>query len=232
MHFRMRNLMFLLGMSPLCVGCSGGKGDDEDDGTDTGETGSTSASGDGSTIGSTDEGDSTTDDGDSTTGDLCGDYAATYADCYDPYYAQYVLEWCEYAHGIYQQYGSPACLSAWEATMECRSQADCFLAYYACEAVFLAQIQACYYDDGLYNGCDLMGHLVTECVSPTSGQKAEDECDQLYDELYFAHGSGCGDAFLEMMVCISQLECLALSDKDYVWAHCGDEIHAKNFACQ
>jgi hypothetical protein len=245
----LRSLTFLLGMAPLGIGCGGSKGDGGDDSTDdTGETGSTGASGDGSSTdagsssssssdagsSSTDDGGSSTDDGGTTggTGDLCENYAAAYANCYDPNYAYYSLEWCEYAHAFYQEYSSPACLAAWEAQIECRSQAECFYNYTECEAEMLAHVQACYYDGGVYNGCDLIGQMVGECVSPAAGEDAAIDCDQTYDNLYNMHGGGCGDAFLQMMVCISKLDCQALSDKQYVFDNCGPEIQAKNQACQ
>jgi hypothetical protein len=245
MNSHARSLMFLFGMAPLGLGCSASKGDGEDDGTDdTGETGSTGASGDGSTA---DAGGSTTDDGGSTadagstdddgstdggTGVLCEDYAAAYADCYDPGYADYMLEWCEYAQAYYQQYSSPACLAAWEANIACRSETICSYNYYECQAESLAQIQACYYDGGLYNGCDMIGQMVGGCISPNAGEDATLECEQTYDNLYAQHGGWCGDAFLQMMVCISKLDCQALSDKQYVFDNCEPEIVAKNQACQ
>jgi hypothetical protein len=247
MHSRTRNLMFLLGMAPLSVGCNGGKSDGED-GTDTGtgETGSTDASGDGSTVsGSTDAGsdsadagtgattttdDGGSDDGGSTTSDLCEAYGAHYVECYGPYYYEnYAQQWCEYAQDWYQQYG-PECLLAWEATIECRTAAECYNQYDACVAEQWAQYQACYYD--VYNGCDMLGQMVGGCISPGAGEDAEAECDETYANLYYAHGDYCGDAFLQMMVCISQLECQALSDKEYVFQNCGPEIQAKNIACQ
>lgn len=231
--------MFLFGMAPLGLGCAGSKADDDDGTDDTGETGSTGVSGDGSMSdgdgSTTDPGGSTTDDGGSTTGgtgDLCEDYAAAYANCYDPYYADYPLEWCQYAQAYYTEYSSPACLAAWEATIECRTAADCFSGYDECYAEFQAQIQVCYYGGGLYNGCDLIGQMVGGCISPNAGEDAALECDQTYDNLYNQHGGWCGDAFLQMMVCISQLDCQALSDKQYVFDNCGSEIQAKNQACQ
>jgi hypothetical protein len=249
MNSHARSLMFLFGMAPLGLGCSSSKadGDDDDRPDDTGETGSTGASGDGSTTdagGSTaDAGGSTTDDGgmtddggstDGGTGDLCEDYAAAYANCYDPDQAYYSLEWCEESLAFYQEYGSPACFAAWQASVACRTAAECFdnYQYYQCEAEFLAQIQACYYDDGVYNGCDLIDQMVGGCISPGAGQDAEIECDQTYDSLYNQHGGGCGDAFLQMMVCISKLDCEALSNKQYVYDNCEPEIVAKNQACQ
>jgi hypothetical protein len=245
MNSHARSLMFLFGMAPLGLGCSGSKGDGEDDGTDdTGETGSgdgsttdggSSATGSTTSGGSTDDG-SMTDDGGTTggsTGDLCEDYAAAYANCYDPNYAYYSLEWCQSQRAFYQEYGSPACLSAWEASIACRSAAECYYEpYYQCQTEYQAQIQACYYDGGLYNGCDLIGQMVGGCISPNAGEDAAAECDQTYDNLYAQHGGWCGDAFLQMMVCISQLDCQALSDKQYVFDNCGAEIQIKNQACQ
>jgi hypothetical protein len=233
MNSHFRSLTFLFGMAPLGLGCNSSKGDDggDDSTDDTGETGSTSASGDGSM---SDDG-SMTDDGGSTTGstgDLCEDYAGAYANCYEPDYSYYALQWCEDMRAFYTEYGSPACLAAWEANMECRIAADCYYSYNQCEAEYLAQIQACYYDGGLYNGCDLIGQMVGECVSPGAGEDAKIECDQTYENLYAMHGGWCGDAFLQMMVCISQLECQALSDKQYVYDNCGLEIQTKNQACQ
>jgi hypothetical protein len=232
--------MFLFGMAPLGLGCSGSKGDGEDDGTDdTGETGSTGDSGDGSTTagGTTAGGSSTTtdDDGGSTTGgtgDLCEDYAAHYANCYGAYYANYPLEWCQYAQAYYQEYSSPECVAAWEATIVCRTSAACYSSYDQCYAEFQAQLQACDYGGVYYNGCDLIGQMVGGCISPNAGEDAAAECDQTYDNLYAQHGAWCGDAFLQMMVCISGLECQALSDKQYVYDNCGPEIQAKNQACQ
>jgi hypothetical protein len=238
--------MFLFGMAPLGLGCNGSKGDGEDAGTDdTGETGSTTASGDGSTTagggstagGTSASGGSTTtdDDGGSTTGgtgDLCEDYAAAYANCYDPYYADGPLEWCQYAQAYYQEYSSPACLAAWEARIECMTTAVCYSSYDECYAEFQAQIEACYYDGGIYNGCDMIGQLVGGCISPNAGEDAAAECDQTYDNHYAQHGAWCADSFMQMMVCISQLECQALSDKQYVYDNCGPEIQTKNQACQ
>jgi hypothetical protein len=74
--------------------------------------------------------------------------------------------------------------------------------------------------------------MVGGCISPKAGEDAALECDETYDNLYAQHGGWCADAFLQMMVCISQLECQALSDKQYVYANCESEILTKNQACQ
>jgi hypothetical protein len=244
MNSHFRSLTFLFGMAPLGLGCSGSKGDDGDDSTDdTGETGTTSASGDGTatagTSSTTDAGSSTTtddgstDDGDPTggTGDLCEDYAAAYVNCYGSNYGNYSLEWCLNAQAYIQEYYSAECLAAWEAAIACHTAADCFYSYTQCEAEYLAQQQACVYE-GVYNGCDMIGQMVGGCISPAAGEDAKIECDQTYANLYAMHGGWCGDAFMQMMVCISSLDCLALSDKQYVFDNCGPEIQAKNQACQ
>ena len=233
--------MFLLGMAPLGLGCGDGKAEDDDDGTgtDTGETGSTGPTGTGTTVGgtaTTTTGSPTDDDGGTTTdgdGELCDDYADAYADCYGSYYGNYVLESCEYTRGYILQYYSAECLSAWEATIACMTAADCNQRYEQCQIEFIAQNQACsYYYSAAYYTCYLIGEFVGGCVNPNISDDAMLDCVQTHENLYNMYGGVCGDAFVSMMACISQLDCLALSDKAYVYASCGPQIDAKNAACQ
>lgn len=230
--------MFLLGMAPLGLGCGDGKAEDDDGtGTDTGETGSTGPTGTGTTAGgtATTVTTTTTDEGDPTDGpgELCEDYVAAYENCYGGYYpTEYMLESCEYALGYIEQYYPAECLSAWEARIACMTTADCGLRYEQCQVEFTAEAQACSDYDNAYYTCYLIGEFVGGCTNPNVSESAMLDCLQTHENLYNMYGGACGDAFVSMMACISQLDCLALSDKAYVYASCGPQIDAKNAACQ
>ncbi len=233
MSTRNSNWMFLLGVAPLAIGCRNVPSQDDEAG-ESGDTGS--ESGDSST-GNTDTGDSSTDTGDSSTtegsdDDICIAYAEVYGGCYSQAEEQYVLEFCHEYHAFYQTYGSPACLAAWEGTRICIGMLDCGVdPFVACQEPFETQIQECYYNDGVYRGCDLYGMLVAECVNEPAGALAEAECDATYEQLYEAYYGNCGDAYHELYICISKLDCAALEDPALIEAGCGPELAAKEEEC-
>jgi hypothetical protein len=239
MDKRVSNWMFLLGVAPLAVGCqsraparAGADGSDSGGGSESGES-STSAGNS-----TTDTGDSTTDTGDSTTtdggsdDDICLAYSEIYGGCFGEMYQQEVLEFCEEYHAWYQMYASPACLAAWEGFRICVGGLECGPnPLVACAEAIDLQIQECYYNDGLYLGCDLYGMLVAECVDAAAGEAAEAQCDATYEQLYEAYYGTCGDAYEELYVCISKLDCAALEDPALIEAGCGPELAAKEQEC-
>jgi hypothetical protein len=226
MNTRNSNLLFLLSLAPLTIACGpagpgatdAGESDGGDTSTEGGETGTTD--------GETDTGDGDGDD------EICLAYAEVYGGCYSAEDQQYVLEFCEEYRAFYQMYGSPACLAAWEGFRICVGMLECGVnPHIACQDEVETQIQECYYNGGLYRGCDLYGMLVAECVSESAGAAAEAECDAQYEQLYAAYYGGCGDAFHELYICISKLDCAALEDPALIEAGCGPELAAKEAQC-
>lgn len=221
MDFRTRNLGFLFGLAPMGIGCGDRTivGDHLDTGTDSSSDGTDSSS---------DGTDSSSDGGPSE--DICLAYAENYS-CHEPEDFDYVLEFCHQKQAFYSEYSTPECYASWMTSTVCFAEAECGEWFYECAWAIEAQIQACYYDDGVYNGCALYGMLVAECEGAAAGEAADQACEQTYEELYAAYYGGCGDAFWPMMVCISKLDCAALDNPELIEAGCGPEIAAKEAAC-
>ncbi|HVH99009.1 MAG TPA: hypothetical protein VM869_09875 [Enhygromyxa sp.] len=226
MDKRYSNLMFLLGVAPLAIGCetkqpNAEAGDETEGGDGSSESDESGMSPE--TSDSTDEG---------SEDEICGPYAEFYGGCDSPDEEQYVFEFCQYVHAHFQTYASDACLAAWEATRICFAGLECGdNPHLECADAVENEIQECYYNDGLYRGCDLYGMLVAECVSADAGATAEATCDQTYEELYSTYYSNCGEAFHELYICISKLDCAALEDPALIEAGCGPELAAKEQEC-